>query len=66
MWKSSTVVPLPKTHHPTSIEKDIIPIFLIFIVMNICEVMALKGVDETIKDKIDPNQYNGAACLWWC
>ena len=57
MWKTATVVPLPKKHPPTSIEKDIRPISLTPIVAKTFESLVLKWVDDAIRDNIDPKQF---------
>ena len=57
MWKTATVVPLPKKHPPTVIEKDIRPIYLTPIVAKTFESLVLRWVDAIITDKIDPKQF---------
>jgi len=57
MWRTATVVPLPKKRPPTSIEKDIRPISLTPIVAKTFESLVLKWVDDAIRDHIDPHQF---------
>ena len=57
LWKTATVVPLPKKHPPTVIEKDIRPISLTPIVAKTFESLVLRWVDAIITDKIDPKQF---------
>ena len=57
LWKTATIIPLPKKHPPTSIEKDIRPISLTPIVSKVFESIVLKWVDTVMRPQIDPKQF---------
>ena len=57
LWKTATIVPLPKKHPPTSIEKDIRPISLTPIVSKVFEAIVLKWVDTVMRPQLDPRQF---------
>ena len=60
-WKMATVIPLPKTSPPVSIEKDIRPTSLTSIAAKVFESIIMKWMDETIKREIDAMQFGGLA-----
>ncbi len=57
LWKTATIIPLPKKHPPTLIEKDIRPISLTPIVSNVFEALVLKWVDSVIGPQLDDKQF---------
>ena len=57
LWKTATVVPLPKKHPPTSIEKDLRPISLTPIVSKVFESLVLKWVDAVMTHQVDKKQF---------
>ena len=59
LWKSATIIPIPKTHPPESVEKDIRPISLTPIVAKVFESLVLQWVDNIIKPQIDDRQFGG-------
>ena len=57
LWKSATVVPIPKKHPPTSIEKDLRPISLTPIVVKVFERLVMKWVDDVLQPLVDVRQF---------
>ena len=53
LWKSTTVISLPKKHPPCSVQNDIRPISLTPILAKVFESLVLEWVDNTIKPQID-------------
>ena len=56
-WKQANVTPIPKVHPPRSIQSDVRPISLTPTISKYFESFIGKYILETIKDKLDPNQY---------
>ena len=70
LWKTATVVPVPKKHPPGSLENDIRPISLTPILAKAFEAIVLNWVDDVITPQIDERQFGGLAApvqltLWW-
>ena len=61
LWKSATVIPLPKKHPPCSVQNDVRPISLTPILAKVFESLVLKWVDNIIKPQIDDRQFGGIA-----
>ena len=59
LWKTATVIPLPKKRPPESIENDIRPIALTPILAKVFESIVLKWVDNIIIPQIDDKQFSG-------
>ena len=59
LWKTATVVPVPKKHPAGSLESDIRPISLTQILAKVCEAIVLIWVDDVITPQIDERQYGG-------
>ena len=59
LWKTATVIPLPKKRPPRSIENDIRPIALTPILAKVFESIVLKWVDNIIIPQIDDMQFSG-------
>ena len=55
LWKTATVVPVPKKHPP--LENDIRPISLTPIVAKVFEAIVLNWVDDVITPQIDERQF---------
>ena len=58
-WKRADVVPIPKSNPPRSIETDLRPISLTPVLSKQLESFIGKWMLESIKEKIDFNQYGG-------
>ena len=56
-WKQANVTPIPKVHPPRSIQSDVRPISLTPTIRKYLENFIGSYILETIKDKMDPNQY---------
>ena len=56
-WKQANVTPIPKVHSPRSIQSDVRPISLTPTISKYLESFIGSYILETIKDKLDPNQY---------
>ena len=56
LWKTATVVPVPKKHPPGSLENDIRPISLTPIMAKAFEGIVLNWVDDVITPQIDERQ----------
>ena len=61
LWKTATVIPLPKKRPPEFIENDIRPIALTPILAKVFESVVLKWVDNIISPQIDDKQFGGMA-----
>ena len=61
LWKTATVVPVPKKHPPGSLENDIRPISLTPILAKAFEGIVLNWVDDVITPQIDERQFGGLA-----
>ena len=61
LWKTATVIPLPKKRPPEYIVNDIRPIALTPILAKVFESIVLKWVDNIIIPQIDDKQFGGAA-----
>ena len=61
LWKTATVIPLPKKHPPDSLENDIRPISLTPILAKVFESIVLKWVDNFVLPYIDARQFGGIA-----
>ena len=61
LWKTATIVPLPKKHPPGSLENDIRPISLTPILAKAFEGIVLNWVDDVITPQIDERQFGGLA-----
>ena len=61
LWKTATVIPLPKKRPPESIENVIRPITLTPILAKVFESVVLKWVDNVISPQIDDKQFGGMA-----
>ena len=61
LWKTATVIPLPKKRPPESYENDIRPIALTPILVKVFESIVLKLVDNIIIPQIDDKQFGGRA-----
>ena len=57
IWKQATVVPVPKSNPPTSINKDLRPISLTPTVSKILESFVGQWILDDIAHKIDGRQY---------
>ena len=57
LWKTATIIPIPKKHPPKTIEKDLRTISLTPIVCKVFESIMLKRVDETLNHKLDTRQF---------
>ena len=55
--KQANVTPIPKVHPPRSIQSDVRPISLTPTISKYLESFIGSYILETIKDKLDPNQY---------
>ena len=61
LWKTATVVPVPKKHPPGSLENDIRPISLTPILAKAFIGIVLSWVDDVITTQIDEHQFGGLA-----
>ena len=61
LWKTATVILLPKKRQPESIENDIRPIALTPILAKVFESIVLKWVDNIIIPQIEDKQFGGMA-----
>ena len=61
LWKTATIVPVPKKHPPGSLENDIRPISLTPILAKVFEGSVLNWVDDVITPQIDERQFGGLA-----
>ena len=61
LWKTATVIPLPKKRPPDSIENDITQIALTPILAKVFESIVLEWVDNIIIPQIDDKQFGGMA-----
>ena len=61
LWKTATIVPVPKKHPPGSLENDIRPISLTPILAKVFEGIVLNWVDDVISPQIDERQFGGLA-----
>ena len=61
LWKSATVIPLPKKHPQDTVENDIRPISLTPILAKVLESLVLKLVDICVEPQIDDRQFGGMA-----
>ena len=61
LWKTATVVPVPKKHPPGSLGNDIRPISLTPILAKAFEGIVLNWVDNVITPQIDERQFGGLA-----
>ena len=61
LWKSATVIPLPKKHPPDTVENDIEPISMTPILAKVFESPVLKWVNICVKPQIDDRQFGGMA-----
>ena len=61
LWKTATIVPVPKKHPPGSLENDIWPISLTPILAKVFEGIMLNWVDDVISPQIDERQFGGLA-----
>ena len=61
LWKTATVVPVPKKLPPGSLENDIRPISLTPILAKAFEGIVLNWVDDVITPQIDERQFGGLA-----
>ena len=59
IWKSANVTPVPKVKLPSSIESDVRPISLTPVLAKHLESLIGNHILESIKDKLDRNQYGG-------
>ena len=59
LWKTATVVPVPKKHPPGSLESDIQPISLTPILAKVFAAIVLNWVDDVITPQIDERQLGG-------
>ena len=57
LWKTATIIALPKKHPPTSIEKDLRPISLTPIISKVFESIVLKWVDPVMSPQLDRRQF---------
>ena len=57
LWKTATIVPVPKKHPPGSLENDIRPISLTPILAKVFEGIVLNWVDDVISPQIDERQF---------
>ena len=57
LWKTATIVPLPKKHPPMSVENDIRPISLTPIACKVFESIVLKWVDSVVRPQTDCRQF---------
>lgn len=57
LWKTATIVPLPKKHPPTTIEKDLRPISLTPIASKVFESIVLKWIDPIMSPQLDRKQF---------
>ena len=70
LWKTATVVPVPKKHPFGSLENDIRLISLTPILAKAFEGIVVNWVDDVINPQIDERQFGGLAgtvqlTLWW-
>ena len=63
LWKTATIVPVPKKHPPGSLENDIRPISLTPILAKVFEGIVLNWVDDVITPQIDERQFGGLWCV---
>ena len=61
LWKSATVIPLPKKHPADTVENDTRPISPTPILAKVFESLVLKWVDICVKRQIDDRQFGGMA-----
>ena len=61
LWKTATIVPVPKKHPPSSLENDIRPISLTPILAKVFEGIVLNWVDDVITPQIYERQFGGLA-----
>ena len=61
LWKTATVVPVPKKHPPGSLENAIRPISLTPILAKAFQGIVLNWVDDVITPQIDERQFRGLA-----
>ena len=59
LWKTATVVPVPKKHPPGSPEGDIRPISLTPLLAKVFEAIVLNWVDDVITPQIDERLFGG-------
>ena len=59
LWKTATVVPVPKKHPPGSLESDIRPISLTPILAKVFEAIVLNWVDDVITPQIEERHFGG-------
>ena len=59
LWKTATVVPVPKKHPPGSLESDIRPISLTPILAKVVEAIVLNWVHDVITPQIYERQFGG-------
>ena len=59
IWKLSNTVPVPKVNPPRNIESDLRPIALTPIASKVLEYFPCSWISESIKDKVDSNQFVG-------
>ena len=57
LWKTATVVPLPKKHPPRSLEKDLRPISLTPIASKVFESVVLTWADSVMSPQLDKKQF---------
>ena len=59
LWKTATVVPMPKKHPPGSLQSDIRPTSLTPILAKVFETIVLNWADDVITPQIDERQFGG-------
>ena len=59
LWKTATIVPVPKKHPPGSLESDIRPISLTPILAKVFEAIVLNWVDDVITPQLNERQFGG-------
>ena len=65
LWKSATVIPLPKKYPPHTVENEIRPISLTPILTKVFESLVLKWVDICVKPQIDDWKFGGMENLYY-
>ena len=56
-WNQANVFPVPKTNHPTKIDKDLRPISLTPTVSKVLESFIGQWLLDELEGKLDPRQY---------
>ena len=59
LWKTATIVPVPKKHPPSSMESYIRPISLTPILAKGFEAIVLNWVDDVVSPQIEERQFGG-------